>query len=680
MLHNKYFQYKKKNIQRIKISLIKPEIKPGFILPYSLQIKNNHKSNLIISREINLRDVLKNMLTRTNKLYENLDFNQIDIKLDNEQFSKRAKIIKYIKDFIEVNITFKKTVKNKNIIFCEVIFLFDLLIIQNKKCKCMTPLEKLGLGALILILKFNKMHDKIFIKKYKSIFNNKYMTLDEINKIEVLSLKLINYDITLPNHIYYIDILYKNIFFAPNDKGKNIDSIYKQIISITKYIMTFSNNYIKFHPFYFSSFIIKFCLEQNKIEEFHYKFMNIFELNMRDYRTLYEEFLKTFKDQINIGNSLYKEKEEIIHKRGLNKSLINNKSSGMDITEDSNINKYASITATNGFCHRKGKPIGEKSYNSTNNSKMKIGMNSMNNTYYKKFLQNYIVDNININKNNYKIISVAENLNNPCKIIQIPNKTNNKNISLESPKNCGISIDYRIRKKLENKNLNNNNDNINKKENIIFNYQKKKDEEVKIRTKRNVNVSMDDNLKNREQKENITNKNEEIINDAKSRRIKRLNSELAQPRIYYRAKGDSIRKIYKSKNKEKNLIDYLKNDKKEEDNNNDNNNIKTKSEKMENIEKKERITVNTLNKVHRYNFTSNLNKYNNLNNENKNNINLENANKKDKDDDSNFRSLRSTVNQSESSSINMKDDYKRRFRKMNIRNFYKNKNSIILKF
>ena len=53
MLPNKYYQYKKKNIQRIKISLIKPEIKPGFILPYSLQIKNNHKSNLIISKEIN---------------------------------------------------------------------------------------------------------------------------------------------------------------------------------------------------------------------------------------------------------------------------------------------------------------------------------------------------------------------------------------------------------------------------------------------------------------------------------------------------------------------------------------------------------------------------------------------------------------------------------------------------
>ena len=50
-----------------------------------------------------------------------------------------------------------------------------------------------------------------------------------------------NINITLPNHMYYIDILYKNIFLAINNKEKNIGSIYKQIISITKYIMTFSN-------------------------------------------------------------------------------------------------------------------------------------------------------------------------------------------------------------------------------------------------------------------------------------------------------------------------------------------------------------------------------------------------------------------------------------------------------
>ena len=482
MLPNKYFQYKKNNIQRIKISLIKSQIKHDFIVPYSLQIKNNPRLDLIINKEINLRDVLNNMLMTTNRLYENFDYNQIDIKLDNEQFSKRTKIIKYIKDFIEKNIAYKNSVKNKDIIFCEIIFIFDLLIIQNKKCKYLTPLEKLGLGALILVLKFNKLHDKILIKKYKSIYNNKYMSLDEINKIEVLSLKMINYNIIQPNHIYYVDIIYKNFFLKPTNKEKNIDYIYKQIISIIKYIMTFSNNYIKFHPFYFASFIIKFCLEQNKIEEFQSKYINLFEINMREYRLFYLEFLRTFQEQINIGYTLSKERGETNIKKGLNKSLLYGKPPEIELTSEINNNNFASITVSNGFGHRKNKIFGEKNAN-PNNNKMKIGMNSMNNTYYKKFLENYLDNNINIINKNNKNISVEENINKTCKIISLVGIGNkNKKISLESPKKCGISIDYRVKKKPENK-VNNNGDISNRDKNIP-NYQLKKDDEEKIKFKK----------------------------------------------------------------------------------------------------------------------------------------------------------------------------------------------------
>ena len=70
---------------------------------------------------------------------------------------------------------------------------------------------------------------------------------------------MINYNIILPNPIYYIEILYKYFFWPSVDKEQNTDNIFNQIISIIKHIMTFSNNYYKFHAFYFSSFIIKFC-------------------------------------------------------------------------------------------------------------------------------------------------------------------------------------------------------------------------------------------------------------------------------------------------------------------------------------------------------------------------------------------------------------------------------------
>ena len=679
MINKKYFLNKKNITQKLKISLIKSRKKPGLILPYSLQIKNNSKTNLIISKEINIRDVLNNMLLRTNKLYEYLDNILNEIKLENEQYRKRTEIIKNIKYFIEVNITIKNSDKTKDLIFCEIIYFFDLLIIFNKKCKNIISFEKLGLGALILVLKFNKLHEKILIKKYKSIFNDKYMTLDEINKIELVSLKMINYDIAQPNPIYYIDLLFKNIFLAPNDIEQNI-YIYKQIISIMKYIMTFSNNYFKFHPFYFSTFIIKCCLEKSKIDKFHTHFIYFFEINMREYRTLYDEFLKTFQGQINTLCSSSKQNNENISKNKFNNSLKYNSNSSIDLqinAQSKDKNNFASISVSSGFYMRKCKKNKDKI---NNNNSMKLGMNSMNNTYYKKFLENYIGDTNN-NINNYKYNSIDENGDKVCKIISIPKIDNkNHNSSIESPKNCGISINYRIKKK----SINNINyiPSVNKKELIIFNYQNKKVDEDKTKIKKNINISMEFTSIKKDIKAIISNEK-----DDKNIKSKRLNSEIVQNRAFYERKGDSIRKIYKNKIKEKNnntnnMSNNLINNKKEETKNN---NIEIKEEKLE------KIKVNTLNKM----TNLNLKKSNIISKkEKKHEIYNEIYLKSNAEEALNFKRLRNTVNQSESSLVGNKDNNNynnnncnknrdndaRKVRRINIRNFYKNKNLLILKY
>ena len=470
-----YFQNSKKNNQPVKKNLINIAFKQTSFLPYSLQIKNNSYSNIIINNEINLKESLNYMFKRTNKIYDDYYYyNPTDINLDNEQLTNRTKIINLIKDFIDENLNYKKC--NKDVILCEIIYIFDLLIINNKKCKNKTSFENLGLGALILILKFYKLQENALIKKYKSIFTERYMTLDEINKIEVLALKMINYDIGQPNHIYYIELLYKNIFSLANCQVQKNESIYKQILSIINYIMIFSNNYIKYHPFYFSTFIIKFCFEKNKIEEFQRKFLNFFEINMREYRTLYENFIKYFQSQINIANSLSKEKYEIKPEKHLNKSLVYYRASNTIINNDNNKKNFTSMTVYNGFGLRKKKKINEISDEDKNKlGPSKLLMNYDGNIYYKKFMQNYIADNlsnsININtRNNLK----KKNLNKSCKNIGIAeiNKKNN-NISLDSPKNCGISINYRLHKNLRN----NINDNINIKNIASLNYHNKKEQE-----------------------------------------------------------------------------------------------------------------------------------------------------------------------------------------------------------
>ena len=662
MLSKAYFQNKKKNVSKVKISLMKTNIKSYLISSFSLKIKNNQKTNFFIDNEMNLREILNNALKRTNTIYENFYYNQIDIKLEHEEISKRTKIIKYIKDFIETNIGF-----NKCEVFCEIIFFFDLLIIQNKKCKNIISLEKLGLGALILVLKFHKLQRNVFIKKYKSIFNDKYLSLDEINKIEVSSLKMLDYGITQPHPIYYIDLLYNNIFSSSNNLELNNDYIYKQIISTLKYIMTFSNNYIKFHPIYLALFIIKYCFEQNKSSDFHYNFILFFETNIRDYRSKYEEFINIFKNQLIIAKSLLKQKYDIKPKKIINKSLIYKKPTIVEFE----YNKLGSITLSNGFRIKKDKKsinINNGDNNKTkNNSKTKLLMNSMNNTYYKKFLENYLEDNQN--NSNKENISIIGNLNISCKnnsLAEISSYHKNNICSIESPKKCGISINYRLKKNLLNQD-NNNNSNIKNNDSTEL----KKEEIESIKIKKSVIIGY--YLENKNKKEHKSKEEESTIN----KKPKRVNSEIPNDKNkisynYFHSRGDSIRKKYKSKNKEKNININLINEPKEETPNLVNKN----KEKTEKTEKSEKIKVNTLNRI---------NNYKNKNSDNPETLKISyyyDIIKKNYNDDSYFRS-RSTVNQSESSFVNnniKRENDIKKVRKLNIRNFYKNKNAILLKY
>ena len=93
-----YFQNSKKNKQPVKKNLINISFKQTSFLPYSLQIKNNSYTNIIINNEINLKESLNYMFKRANKIYDDYYYcNPTDINLDNEQLTNRTKIINLIK-------------------------------------------------------------------------------------------------------------------------------------------------------------------------------------------------------------------------------------------------------------------------------------------------------------------------------------------------------------------------------------------------------------------------------------------------------------------------------------------------------------------------------------------------------------------------------------------------------
>ena len=323
-------------------------------------------------------------------------------------------------------------------------------------------------------------------------------------------------------------------------------------------------------------------------------------------------------------------KKENRNKKISNNSLGYNKSIEIEKTDEKVSNKFSSITASNGFCLRKDKIFSEKNNNYNLNRKIKIGMNSMNNTYYKKFLDNYFDDINSINRKTHQNILKSG--------IELKNK--NINISLESPKNCGISIEYRNKKKSENQICNN---------------------EI-IKSK---NISIDTIF------ENKIKENKEFMNEFLNKNNKKLNSELTEYNFYCRGKGNSIRKMYKSKNKEKNYKENLLN----------NNYMEIKNHQNFTKEKIEKIKVNRLNKMNDNNFKYNSNK---VILEEKSNHNYYENDENDKNKCNINDYLRNTVNQRESFSKGnyyiIKEENAKIFRKMNIRNFYKNKNSFTLKF
>lgn len=618
-----------KNPKKGIMCLQKKPVKPNFSLN-SIIIKDNPRLNTsIINNEINIKDILNNMLIRTNKIYESLQFNALNLKLDNEEFSKRAKIIKNIKDFIELNVVFKKNsnVTEDNII-CDTIYFFDLLIIQNKKFQLLSTLEKIGLGALILVIKFNKLHEKIFVKKYKSIFDNKYMTLEEINKIEISSLKLMNYYITQPNPINYLYFLYENIFI--NNKCKVMKFVYKQMILILKNIMFFTNNYLKYHPFYLSCFIIKYCFEQNKIDGFQKSFIDFFDINMRLYRTLYEDFLQTNNNQIkNINRKiLYQNNNE-------NSNNTDKKMKSIEIVKEEKMNDMNNYTSFKRF--RKSNNLenfNNSSYisnlnNSNNNNNNIYGLN---NSYYKKFLNNYFdIQSSERSKCESKIKYLrTKEVRDLSKDIfnrkeYYSNKVNKVHYNLESPKKTGISMNYRLKKKRPSFQINKTNEKY-----VTFNLKEIKENEHQKRFNDN-KENYDMNKKNNIIKVTVTGyKNTRY--DLKSR------TNSSQERC------SSIRKSYLNKN------------------NNYSNNFN-----------ENKITSKLIN------FNNSISAYRKLKENNHSEILPYQDNKKTKSIIHIYEGsiLKGSVNQNEPSFNNNKKKEKEK-RKICIRNFYKSKNTFFM--
>ena len=264
------------------------------------------KSLLMISSSIfykYLTDIFKSIMENNeDKIYKE-KFKHINIVLNEEQNQKRYDIIMVIKKFIIQN-------KINSNIFYNIIHLFDLLIIKNNKHKIFSSLEKLGLGALYICVKFfheNNSSSSISNKKYKSLYNNRYYSMQEIAKIEMLCLKLINYNLIKPSPIYFIEVLIMNEILHNSDlNNKNNNNFHDSfnhlcclIFKNLDTIIINSNEYIKYNPFYLSCFIIGYSNNILNMEKFPKYLTTFCGLTNINFNEVYNELWSNYKNILN---------------------------------------------------------------------------------------------------------------------------------------------------------------------------------------------------------------------------------------------------------------------------------------------------------------------------------------------------------------------------------------------
>ena len=303
--YNKYINIRAKNKEKFQIIE-----KCYSVKPYSY----------IVPKDIILKDIFQNSI----KNYKNKVTSVYDNNICDENNINRKQILWRIKKFI-----LDKRISND--IYIKTIYLYDLLLfkkenegikIKNKFAKFRTaPNILIALIALILILKFFYVENKMIrIKKLLEYFDDFDFTLKDLYEMEIISLKLIDYDLNLQTPYSFLEIFLINGIVFNDDYLQSDDNfkIYDFAKEILENIMEVSNKYFKYNYFYLCCSIISFVRDKIKIN----KWPKALEIN---FGIKFEEFNEVYKIFFKKGNE--KNESNIINKNNernfYNSDIIN---------------------------------------------------------------------------------------------------------------------------------------------------------------------------------------------------------------------------------------------------------------------------------------------------------------------------------------------------------------------
>ena len=464
------FQNQRKNLESLK----------SFKVSSSHNSYNKSKSEITYSikplfctvpKDVNMHKILVNMMNSSFKINGN---KSIYVKISQSEIKIRHNILNNIKAFLN-----KKSISKK--IFCAIIFLYDILYIKNLDQKILTSQEELGIGSLILTMKFIYGKAKYLFKNMSAIFPNFDMNEEKnknkIREIEINSLKLIDYYLSYASPISFMEIFFINgiIFSTDNIKTEQSGKIYELVIDLIEKIMIISNEYIKYNPLCLCSCIVSFARDIYKLEKWPKILTQAFGVNFSSFENIYNEFsdcvyINNKNDKENI-NSIYKHKSLVKIENEKSYKYLNNKYNSIDFNNcdenNNNNNKKTGYQIKNFLADK------EESSSNNKNNENRIDDNDMEipsltekkGFVFKSIFGNKLNENIKVsrqilfNSNNkeedYSNAATSENSNNYNKnyigITQeqnSPNKEDEKN-NLYKTSYAPFTSQKKINKKYE---------------------------------------------------------------------------------------------------------------------------------------------------------------------------------------------------------------------------------------
>ena len=248
----------------------------------------------MMPKDIKLRDIFYTSI-KSSKLY--IKKYNLNNNTTNNGNIDREYIFKKIKKFIMINRI------NYNI-FSKTIFLYDLLnfeiekeSMKNKKLSKFCSLQNMSIAliAFILTLKFNYVENKVIsLKKILRNFEerNGYIKFNKVCEMEIMALKLINYNLTFQTPFSFMELfLINGILFSEDYIQYDLSyEIYDLVNETLEKIMETSNDYFKYNYFYLSCSVIMYIREKFKVSRWPKALEVTFDVSVDQFYDIYYTF------------------------------------------------------------------------------------------------------------------------------------------------------------------------------------------------------------------------------------------------------------------------------------------------------------------------------------------------------------------------------------------------------